>query len=485
MNTINNLNLKYKYDKQKENKYNSKLIKKGSQKNVQLKKGKIPKLDKRNYHKALLYKCGPKKSQSMQDFSKVNNPNNIYNALGPFTNLFNGGGGFCKRIENNNIKNYACLYLNNDKNIQNNINNPYYVINYRNKNLLDSPEKSNKISNVISERIKNYNSKNKNIKNKQKSNSNREKPKKRKIDKININEVFKNIKYLKLNNENNSDNNNILKLKEEINKSNNYKINLSDINNNQEEKNYENKSNIYINESSSTRTIPNNNDTKKNYNRVLIKQSNEQFSMKNNQIKKFNKLIEVDNVLLNYYPSFNIKNKNDSNTKSSLTNYSISSNQIEYTIIKDSKPKISLEESKKENIKTGGVSNIKITQDKKNNNINIENNINNNINEEKNSNINSKTKDKGSNLPQLNIISFNNQNKSNSNNINKDNIKSNNNINNKKKINNYYINKSDINNLKFSNIKNSRNNNIKTSLSANNPNYNINMNIKNDLNENI
>ena len=476
MNTINNLNLKYKYDNQKGNKNSNNLIKKGSQKIFQLKYGKLPKLEKKNYHKALLYKCIPKKSQSMRDFSKINNSKNIYKALGPFTNLFNSGGGFCKRIENNKYKNYTCLYLNNDKkdkNMKNNRN----VIYSRNKSLLDFPEKTNKTNYLISERMKNkskHKSKNNNN-NEKKINSSRENSKKRKINKININEVFKNIKDLKLNNEN-TFKDNLLKEKENDKEQNDYKIELSDKNNNNEDVNFRNK----------TKTIPNN-DNKNYYNNILIKQSNEQFSMKNNQIKKFNKLIEVDNILLNYYPSFNLRNENDMKTKSSFPNYIISSNQIEYAIIKDSKPKIILENS---NIKEP--SNINISQENNNNNnINItekkeeennlnENIINENINEAKKNIINTsiyKTKDKVSNLPQLNITLFSNRNDSNLDNINKN---SNSNINNNKKTNNYYINKSDISNFKFNNINNNINNknNIKTNLNDDKQNLIKNINTK-------
>ena len=69
---------------------------------------------------------------------------------------------------------------------------------------------------------------------------------------------------------------------------------------------------------------------------VLTEHSTEQFWIKNNIIKKLNKATEIDNVLLSNYSSYNNKNQNK-NSKTSNTTYSISSNQIEFSIISETK----------------------------------------------------------------------------------------------------------------------------------------------------
>ena len=81
--------------------------------------------------------------------------------------------------------------------------------------------------------------------------------------------------------------------------------------------------------------------------RILVKDTIEQFSMENTEIKKFNNLSEIDNILLKFSPinkgnkSFDCKNRSH--------NYSISSDRIEYSFVKKN-PKI--EPKKKIIIKT-------------------------------------------------------------------------------------------------------------------------------------
>ena len=320
MNSINNLHLKSKYENQKDMlKNNSKLTRKRSQKQLNINKEKSSKLDKKNYHKALLYKCHPNKSQSMKDFSKSNK----YNDLGHYTNIFNGNGGFCKRIENNKYKNCTFLYINNE--IYNNNNNLQKYINscnndeyLRNPNIFYYNEKSdNNCNNITPIDSKRKNSSKNEIseKNNVKRSKKKEKSEKIKISKINISKVFKDIKDLQLNSGNISDGKRIIKEKEEKSKENNCNSIFIDIN---EIKNKE-INDKYLNESIVKKISDK--EKKNNFNNNLIKQSNDQFSMNNNKIKKFGKLIEVNNVLINYFPTINFQERNNLNNKLSFTNY--------------------------------------------------------------------------------------------------------------------------------------------------------------------
>jgi hypothetical protein len=47
------------------------------------------------------YRYYPKKSQSMGNFTNNNNLRKLYMPLGPYSNMFNGKGGFCTRLSNN------------------------------------------------------------------------------------------------------------------------------------------------------------------------------------------------------------------------------------------------------------------------------------------------------------------------------------------------------------------------------------------------
>ena len=97
--------------------------------------------------------------------------------------------------------------------------------------------------------------------------------------------------------------------------------------------------------------------------RILVKDTIEQFSMENTEIKKFNNLSEIDNILLKFSPinkSFDCKNISH--------NYIISSDRIEYNIIKKI-PKI--EPKKKLIIKTNELVILSNSKPKINNNKDI------------------------------------------------------------------------------------------------------------------
>ena len=97
--------------------------------------------------------------------------------------------------------------------------------------------------------------------------------------------------------------------------------------------------------------------------RILVKDTIEQFSMENTEIKKFNNLSEIDNILLKFSPinkSFDCKNLSH--------NYIISSDRIEYSFIKKI-PKI--EPKKKLIIKTNELVILSNSKPKINNNKDI------------------------------------------------------------------------------------------------------------------
>lgn len=352
----NKLHFKSNYENQKHIlKNNSKFTRKRSQKKINLNKEKLSKLDKKNYHKALFHKCHLKKSQSMKDFSK----NKIYNDSAHYTNLFNGNGGFCKRIEKNNYKNYTLLYMNNeiyDNNFQkyiNSRNNYEYLGNPNNFYYNGKSDSNYNYIAPIDNKRKNSSETAISEKNNVKRSKKKVKSEKIKIGKININKVFKNIKDLQLNSGNARDDKKIIKEKEETFKENNCISISNDIN---ETKNNE-INDKYLNVSLENKISDK--EKKNNYNNNLIKQSNDQFSMNNNKIKKFGKLIEVNNVLLNYFPTINFQERNNLNNKLSFKNFSISSHNIEYNIIKKSKTLTSLDEknTNKSEIKNGNINN--------------------------------------------------------------------------------------------------------------------------------
>ena len=122
----------------------------------------------------------------------------------------------------------------------------------------------------------------------------------KKLCKLNLNQLNKNIHYLKLNNDN-------IHLKPKNKRTKSSYIKSPSIN--------------FFIENKSTLNYSNTNNTYK----ILSKENTEQFHMVKTLNKKFENLKEDDNILLNYYP-----NSSNNFNKNTLT---INSNQIEYNII--------------------------------------------------------------------------------------------------------------------------------------------------------
>lgn len=345
-----NSNIKKKTidDMQKTNKFKKKFKKNESSKLFLVNRSKIKKLYIRNN---LQLKNVPQISQSIESLQKNNKSKVILHPFGPYSNLFSDGGGFYKRILGKKNVNQYKKNETLEKNFTRNQSMSKFELNNK-KNNISRVNKTNKTMNH-SKSNKKINLK-KNFKNSI-TKKNKENKNNKKINKINIKEVYQNIKYLKLNKDSPINNNEInTKEKEEKIQQENEKINPIIKSNS---KSLDNKDNNH-NKKSREETIQNNELTN---NKTLIKQISEQFSMKNTKIRKFNKL-SVDNILLNYYPSFNIPHKNKFNTTNSLSNYSISYNQIEYKIIKGHNNLHTLDENKKQPYNINDIS--KITSDK-------------------------------------------------------------------------------------------------------------------------
>lgn len=335
MNTSINENLRNKDKENKiklnliingENKYKDKYIKKNifKKKNSLISSERKKSSNNNNIH----YKYVTKKSQSMSKFSTSNL---LYRPLGPYSNVLNGGGGFCSRISNNNNSQIE------QKQLKSNRIKKDYLNKFINKNS-NVISKNNslsqfKIKKPYNSQINSYGEKNKNkyktnyinyINNKNKKNS------RFNINPVlNINEVNRNIKYFKLNNPKIKNDNIPIEDKNKKNYKNIQKKVFS------EEYNI-----ICTNEHFSFDKKPIKSKDIKKF--LLIKQSNEQFSMNNFRKKAFNQLCEIENIILSYYPTLN-NNKNNTqnivNSHSYLTNCSICSNQAEYSIIKETFPK--------------------------------------------------------------------------------------------------------------------------------------------------
>lgn len=284
-------------------------------------------LDKKYYQKSLLYKCNHQNNQSMNIY-KIKNSKIKCIPLGPYINLFSGDGGFCKRIGGNILtskNNNSLQHENNDIFVNSN--------NNRNTNGLLKPHNYS-YKNITKNNVEKDSSRKKREENSKKIRKGLSR--KRTAGKINITELYNDIKFLKLNKENK---NNEKKDKQiEIDILNNIKV----YNGKNTERNNEGKKNIILRELQLDNNIKNNHKEIKSF-RELSKESNENFSMKNTKIKKFNGLTEEYNILLNYYPTVNTKNKKENCVKSSPNNYSIISNHIEYKILKESKPKVTME----------------------------------------------------------------------------------------------------------------------------------------------
>ena len=292
-----------------------------------------------------------KKYQSISNFSKIKNLNKLNRPLGPYSNILNGTGGFCRRITKKNI-NYSQIYPDYSKIIIPPKNNQNNIIE---KNKKISKLTKNKPYNNQYIQINNYLEKNRN---KYKTNYlnyiNKRSNKSNISFKININEVNKNIRYFKINKSINCDNyNSSLKEKDNLCKDKFNKNNKKRRTNSFIEENNKICENGHFSFEKISKNNNNSNEIKNKL--ILIKQVNEQFSMNNFKKKVFNKLYPIDNIFLNYSPSLkNLKN-NDNNTKSYLTNCDVCSKQAEYSIIKSL---LSKNDNKEDNINKNFIINI-------------------------------------------------------------------------------------------------------------------------------
>ena len=325
-----------------ENKYKNKYIqknifKKKYRNNLSLERNKSlktnEKLTKRNLKKnymSIYYRTIPKKSQSVSNFSYINNSNKLYRPLGPYNYLINGGGGFCTKISNNNNNNSQIKNKKNYKDFLNKFINKKNIIPYNDSITKFHIKQPYNSQNIICNTEKNKNKYKTNYmtsySNKNKNNSNL------KINpRLNIDDANRNITYFKLNKK---IKNNISTSIEEKRKKYKYK-------NKNKKINYYNEDNhkIFENEHFSFDKISTRNkDTKDKI--ILIKQSNIQFSMNNFRIKAFNQLCQIENIILSYYPSLNKNNINQKITKSVVC-----PKQAEINIIMNSYPKKSIKEN--------------------------------------------------------------------------------------------------------------------------------------------
>ena len=158
------------------------------------------------------------------------------------------------------------------------------------------------------------------------------------MNKINLNELNNNLKYLKLNTYRASS-------YEKRGKNNYREINFM-----------KSPTNNFTIENIDLNTIPL--ELKTNNFKSLTKDTREQFSMEKNKYRKFNGLKEEDNILINYFPL--MKNKND--------NLIVNSNQIEFSVIKNNNNSKTNESEKK--IKEIIITNPLKEKKEKQNNIN-------------------------------------------------------------------------------------------------------------------
>ena len=285
--------------------------------------------------------------------------------FGPYNRTIICGGGFCKRLYNKNY-NINSIY---DSLLQkmpkyNKKTEQINLSSYKNKYKIKTEKKRNEENILIEENNiyntyinKKNNSKNKicyNIKSNNKNNSIENKH-----QKINITEVNNSIKYLKLGkNLNNKKNPTGKKYQKLVFNGIGQKNKLNRINHKNQPlliQNLEiNQTPIY------TPRIKTYSD------RILIKDTIEQFSMENTEIKKFKNLSEIDNILLKFSPINKVNKSFD--CKNSSHNYIISSDRIEYNFIN----KISkIEPKKKLIIKTNELEILSNSTPKINNNKNI------------------------------------------------------------------------------------------------------------------
>ena len=309
--------------------------------------------------------------------------------FGPYNRSIICGGGFCKRLCNKNY-NLNVIYDTllqkmpkyNKKTEQINLSSyeNKYKFNHKTK------KKRNEENILIEENniFNNFTNNNKNSKDKIRYNlksNNKNNSIENRHQKINIKEVNNSIKYLKLAKNNLNDSSKEKSIKNKADKKN--QNHLIDISNkkNQTRKNYQKLVFNGINHINNInkisikkhpKLIPNLeiNQTplftpriEEYSKRILVKDTIEQFSMENTEIKKFKNLSEIDNILLKFSPinkSFDCKNLSH--------NYIISSDRIEYNIIKKI-PKI--EPKKKLIIKTNELVILSNSKPKINNNKDI------------------------------------------------------------------------------------------------------------------
>ena len=346
--------------------------------------------DAMKYKRKLLNIQNPKKELAQnKEIQKITyTKKDPFRFFGPYNRSIICGGGFCKRLCNKNY-NLNVIYDSllqkmpkyNKKTEQINLSSNENKDKFNHKTKKKRNEENilieeNNIFNTFTNNNKNSKDKirfNIKINNKNNSIENRH-------QKINITEVNNSIKYLKLaKNLNDSSKEKSFKNKSDK-KNQNHLIDISN-KKNQTNKNYQklvfnginhinnlNKisikkhpkliSNLEINQT--PLFTPRIEEYSK---RILVKDTIEQFSMENTGIKKFNNLSEIDNILLKFSPinkSFDCKNISH--------NYIISSDRIEYNIIKKI-PKI--EPKKKLIIKTNELVILSNSKPKINNNKDI------------------------------------------------------------------------------------------------------------------
>ena len=346
--------------------------------------------DPMKYKRKLLNIQNPKKELAQnKEIQKITyTKKDPFRFFGPYNRSIICGGGFCKRLYNKNY-NLNVIYdallqkmpKYNKKTEQINLSSNENKDKFNHKTKKNRNEENilieeNNIFNTFTNNNKNSKDKiryNIKINNKNNSIENRH-------QKINITEVNKSIKYLKLA-KNLNDKSKEKSIKNKADKKN--QNHLIDISNkkNQTRKNYQKLVFNGINHINNInkisikkhpKLIPNLeiNQTplftpriEEYSKRILVKDTIEQFSMENTEIKKFNNLSEIDNILLKFSPinkSFDCKNLSH--------NYIISSDRIEYNIIKKI-PKI--EPKKKLIIKTNELVILSNSKPKINNNKDI------------------------------------------------------------------------------------------------------------------
>ena len=348
--------------------------------------------DPMKYKRKLLNIQNPKKELAQnKEIQKITyTKKDPFRFFGPYNRSIIFGGGFCKRLYKKNYnlnviydtllqKMPKCNKKTEQINLSSNENkDKFNHKTKKNRNEENILIEENNIFNTFTNN-NNKNSKDKiryNLKSNNKNNSieNRH-------QKINITEVNKSIKYLKLAKNNLNDSSKEKSIKNKADKKN--QNHLIDISNkkNQTSKNYQKLVFNGINHINNInkisikkhpKLIPNLeiNQTplftpriEEYSKRILVKDTIEQFSMENTGIKKFNNLSEIDNILLKFSPinkSFDCKNLSH--------NYIISSDRIEYNIIKKI-PKI--EPKKKLIIKTNELVILSNSKPKINNNKDI------------------------------------------------------------------------------------------------------------------